>query len=63
MLASARKFEYRFYEYEARLALAEIESQSHSAAAAPHLAALEKDAKDQGLLLVANHARALQERK
>jgi eukaryotic-like serine/threonine-protein kinase len=63
MLASARKFGYRSYEYEARLALAEIELQSHSAAAAPHLAALEKDAKDQGLLLVANHARALQERK
>ncbi len=63
MLASARKFGYRFYEYQARLALAEIELQSHSAAAAPHLAALEKDAKDQGLLLVANHARALQERK
>ena len=42
MLASARKFGYRSYEYEARLVLAEIELQSHSAAARPHLAALGK---------------------
>jgi hypothetical protein len=59
MLASARKFGYRSYEYEARLVLAEIELQSHSAAARPHLAALEKDAKEHGLLLIANHAQAV----
>jgi len=58
MLVSTRKFGYRFYEYEARLLLAEIELQSHSAAARPHLAALEKDAQDHGLLLIANHAQA-----
>jgi eukaryotic-like serine/threonine-protein kinase len=58
MLVSTRKFGYRFYEYEARLLLAEIELQSDSAAARPHLAALEKDAQDHGLLLIANHAQA-----
>lgn len=63
ILASARKSGYRSHEYEARLALAEIELQSHSAAAGPHLAALEKDAKDHGLLRVANHAQALAQGK
>jgi hypothetical protein len=60
MLAFARKFGYRVYEYEARLALAEIELQLHFAAALQELAALEKkkDAKDRGLLLIANHAQA-----
>ena len=59
MLASARKFGYRFYEYEVCLFLAEIELQSHSPAAGQHLAALEKEAKDHGLLLIANHAQAV----
>jgi len=59
MLASARKFGYRYYEYEARLELAEIELQSHSALARPHLIALEKDAKEHGVLRVANHAESL----
>lgn len=63
MLASARKSGYGSYEYEARLALAEIELQSHSAAALPNLSALEKDAKDHGLLRVANHAQALAQGK
>lgn len=60
MLVSTRKFGYRYYEYEARFTLAEIELQSHSAAAGPHLAALEKDAREHGLVLVANHAQAAQ---
>jgi tetratricopeptide (TPR) repeat protein len=59
MLASARKFGYRYYEYQARLELAESELQSHPAPARPHLIALEKDAREHGLLLVANHAKAL----
>lgn len=63
MLASTRKSGYRSYEYEARLAPAEIELQSHSAAALHNLSALEKDAKDHGLLRVANHAQALAQGK
>ena len=59
MLVSAHKSGYRFFEYEARLLLAEIELQSHSPAAGPHLAALEKEAKDHGLLLISNRAQAL----
>ena len=59
MLVSAHKFGYRFFEYEARFFLAEIELQSHSPAAGPHLAALEKEAKDHGLLLISNRAQAL----
>ena len=59
MLASTRKSGYRNYEYQARLELAEIELQSRSALARPHLVALEKGAREHGLLLVANHARVL----
>ncbi len=59
MLASARKFGYRYYEYQARLELAEIELQSHPALARPHLVALEKDAKEHGVLRVANEAESL----
>lgn len=59
MLISTRKYGYRAVEFEARLARAEIEVQSHSPQAKPHLAALEKDARSHGLLLVANHAAAL----
>ncbi len=61
MVSSTRKFGYRSYEYQARLALAEIELQLGSSAARPHLLALENDAKAHGLLLVANHAQALQD--
>ncbi len=63
MLLSTRKSGYRAFEFEARLAQAEIELQSHSPSAKPHLAALEKDARDCGLLLVANHAEALSQGK
>ena len=45
MLASARKSGYRHYEFEARLALAEIEQWSGSPSARAHLTALERDAR------------------
>jgi serine/threonine protein kinase/tetratricopeptide (TPR) repeat protein len=63
MLLSTRKSGYRAFEFEARLAQAEIELQSHSPLARPHLATLEKDARDHNLLLVANHAAALSQGK
>jgi serine/threonine protein kinase/tetratricopeptide (TPR) repeat protein len=59
MLISARKFGYRPYEYQARLALAEIDLWAGSASAPEHLAALERDARAQGFLLIANQAHAL----
>ncbi len=58
-LSSARKFGYRLYEYQVRLAMGEIEMWSGSASARVHLAALEKEARAQGAVLVANQARAL----
>jgi tetratricopeptide (TPR) repeat protein/TolB-like protein len=59
MLAACRKSGYRSFEYQARLALSEVELRTHSASARPHLIALESDAKAHNLLLVANHAHAL----
>jgi serine/threonine protein kinase/tetratricopeptide (TPR) repeat protein len=59
MLASTRKFGYRSYEYQARLALAEIELWSGLPSAGAHLAALETEARTHGLLLVANQAHTL----
>jgi tetratricopeptide (TPR) repeat protein len=59
MIASARRFGYRPYEYQGRLALGEIELWSGSAVAVAGLNALERDARAQGLLLVANQAHAL----
>jgi hypothetical protein len=56
MLSTARKFGYKSYEYQARLALAEIEMKSHPAAGREHLIALAKEAQDKHLLLVAKHA-------
>ena len=58
-LSSARKFGYRLYEYQARLAIGEIELWSGSPSAQAHLTALEKDARAQGAFLVANQARDL----
>ncbi len=58
-LTSTRKFGYRVYEYEIRLAIAEIEKGAGSPSADAKLAALEKDAREHGVLLVANQARAL----
>ncbi len=59
MLASTRKFGYRLYEYEARLAIGEIETSTGSAGASAHLAALETDARAHGAGLVANQAQVL----
>ena len=58
-LASARKSGYRFYEFEARLALGEIDVWAGSASAGAHLAVLERDARAEGILLIANQAHAL----
>ena len=63
ILATARKFGYRSYEYQSRLALAELEWKSGSASAHAHLMALEKDARAKGLLLVANEVHALVDAK
>ena len=63
MLASARKSGYRSYEFEARLALGEIDVWAGSASAGSHLTALERDARAQGLLLIANQAHALSQAK
>jgi serine/threonine protein kinase/tetratricopeptide (TPR) repeat protein len=59
MLNSARKFGYRLYEYQARLAIGEIELGAGSTAASTHLAALQNDARKTGALLIANQAQAL----
>ena len=58
-LASARKFGYRLYALQARLAMGEIELSSGSSAARVDLSLVEKDARAQGALLVANQAQAL----
>jgi hypothetical protein len=58
-LASARKFGYRLYEYQTRLAMGEIELGTRSDPARAHLTALEKDARTHGAILVADQARAL----
>jgi tetratricopeptide (TPR) repeat protein/TolB-like protein/predicted Ser/Thr protein kinase len=63
MLASARKSGYRSYEFEGRLALGEIDLWSGSASAVARLTALERDARAQGLLLIANQAHALSQAK
>jgi eukaryotic-like serine/threonine-protein kinase len=63
MLSTARRFGYRAYEYQARLAVAEIELSSGAASARAQLTALENDARAHGLLLVANQARALNQSK
>ena len=58
-LASARKYGYRLYEYQARLAMCEIELGARSEPARAHLTALEKDARTHGAILVADQARTL----
>lgn len=58
-LAEARKLECGRLSLEARLALGELEmKQGKKAAAGEHLAALEKDAKAKGFLLIARKANA-----
>jgi eukaryotic-like serine/threonine-protein kinase len=59
VLSSTRKFGYGLYEYEARLAMAEIESWSGSASSGAQLATLEKDAREHGELLVADQTKDL----
>ena len=59
MLLSTRKFGYRLYEFQTRLALGEIELREDSATGRSHLSTLEADATAHGALLVANQARAL----
>ncbi len=62
-LATAHKGFYRLYEYQLRLALIEIELGSGKPSAAAQVAALEKDARTHGALLVANQCKALQSTK
>jgi hypothetical protein len=59
MLASARKYGYVSYEFQARLALGEIELPSRLPSARSRLRLLENEARDKGMLLVANEAAAL----
>jgi tetratricopeptide (TPR) repeat protein len=59
MIASARRFGYRPFEYQGRLALGEIELWSGSSVAVAELNALERDARALGFLLVADQAHAL----
>ena len=63
MLSTTHKQGYRLYELEARLALGEIGLWSSSATARSYLATLEKDARNQGAIFVANQAAALRQSK
>jgi len=58
-LASARKYGYRLYEYELRLAMGEIGLASGAQSARANLQALEADARTHGALLIAGRAAAL----
>jgi len=60
LLSSAHKLGYRLYEYQARLAIGEMEIASGASSAKAELAALEKDAREHGALLLANQAQTLQ---
>jgi tetratricopeptide (TPR) repeat protein len=62
-LSSTRKFGYRLYELQTRLALGEIELRTGSPTARASLAALEADAKARGAFLIASQARALLQTK
>jgi tetratricopeptide (TPR) repeat protein len=55
-IAEAKKYGYLPYQLQARLVLGRIASASGDAAAAGHLAALERDAKAKGFALVAAQA-------
>jgi tetratricopeptide (TPR) repeat protein/TolB-like protein len=63
MLSATHKHGYRLYEFQARLALAEIDLWSSSATARDQLATLETDARNQGAIFVANQAAALRQSK
>jgi len=58
-LASARKYGYRLYEYELRLAMGEIGLASGAQSAPADLHVLEADARIHGALLIASRAAAL----
>jgi len=58
-VSSAHKFGYRLYEYQARLAIGEIELGAGLATPDAHLTTLEKEAREHGAVLVANQAQAL----
>jgi eukaryotic-like serine/threonine-protein kinase len=62
MLASARKYGYLSYEFQARLALDEIELESGSPLADTRLRSLENEARLKGMLLIADEAAALLKR-
>ena len=63
MVSTTHKYGYQLYELQARLALGEIALWSGSATARSHLATLEKDARNQGAIFVANQADALRQSK
>jgi eukaryotic-like serine/threonine-protein kinase len=56
-IAEAKRYGYLAYELQARLVLGRIEMRSGSAGAAARLAALERDARAKGFVLVADNAR------
>jgi len=60
VLAEAKKLECGRCQFEARLALGELELKQSKAAAKEHLAALEKDAIAKGFLLIASQAHTAQ---
>jgi len=62
-IASARQFGYRIYEYQLRLALAEIGMSPNAVTIRRELFALENDARTHGALLIANLASALRENR
>ena len=62
-LQAAHKLGYRLYEYQLRLAVCEAELASNHTAAMTHLTELEKQARANGALLVANRAQKLQAAK
>jgi eukaryotic-like serine/threonine-protein kinase len=59
MLASARRYGYLSYEFQARLALGEIGLLSGSSSAKTQLRSLENEARGKGMLLIADEAAAL----
>ena len=59
MLASARKYGYVSYEFQARLALGEIGLLSGSPSARAQLRSLENEARGKRTLLIADEAAAL----
>src|SRR5882762_1778700 len=63
MVSTTHKHGYRLYELQARLALGEIGLWSGSATARSNLATLEKDARNQGAIFIANQADALRQSK